>query len=97
MLLDEESHEARFCEEMVSEVKEKKGPFGLGGMSAQKDMFRGKMMGHHREMGGAYVGGKKVYEYEFDIKKVHDPIKRTVEENGWKFKQVTRKASATYH
>lgn len=96
LLLDEASHEGKFCEEMGTEVKEKKGPFGLGGISGQKTTFRGKMIGTHHERGGASIGGKKVYEYEFDLKKVHDPIKRTVEENGWKFKQVARKASATY-
>lgn len=96
LLLDEASNEARFCEEMGTEVKEKKGPFGLGGISSQKTMFRGKMIGTSHQKGGGFVGGKKVYEYEFDLKKVHDPIKKTVEENGWKFKQVASKGAATY-
>jgi len=96
LLLDENSHEARFCEEMATEEKEKKGPLGLGGISSQKTTFRGKMIGTSHQKGGGFVGGKKVYEYEFDLKKVHDPIKKTVEENGWRFKQVATKGAAIY-
>jgi len=96
LLLEETSHEARFCEEMATEEKEKKGPFGLGGISSQKTTFRGKKIGTQHEKGGGLIGGKKAYEYEFDLKKVHDPIKKTVEENGWKFKQVATKGAATY-
>jgi hypothetical protein len=97
LLLDEASHEARFCEEMTTETKEKKGPFGLGGMSSQKTTFRGKTFAH-KEHGssGSLFGGKKDYEYTFDVKKVHDPIKNTVEESGWSFKQVATKGAATY-
>jgi len=97
LLLDEASHEARFCEEMTTETKEKKGPLGLGGMSSQKTTFRGKTFAH-KEHGssGSLFGGKKDYEYTFDVKKVHDPIKTTLEENGWSFKQVTTKGAATY-
>lgn len=100
LLLDEASHEARFCEEMTTETKEKKGPFGLGGISSQKTTFRGKTFAHkeHASSGGlgSLIGGKKDYEYTFDVKKVHDPIKKTVEEHGWSFKQVATKGSATY-
>lgn len=100
LLLDEASHEARFCEELTTETKEKKGPFGLGGMSSQKTTFRGKTFGakEHGSSGGlgSLLGGKKNYEYTFDVKKVHDPIKKTVEENGWSFKQVATKGAATY-
>ena len=100
LLLDEASHEARFCEEMTTETKEKKGPFGLGGMSSQKTTFKGKTLAHkeHGSSGGlgSLIGGKKDYEYTFDVKKVHDPIKTTVEGNGWSFKQVTTKGAATY-
>jgi hypothetical protein len=97
LLLDEASHEARFCEEMTTETKEKKGPFGLGGMSGQKTTFRGKAFAY-KEHGssGSLFGGKKDYEYTFDVKKVHDPIRNTVEENGWSFKQVATKGAATY-
>jgi hypothetical protein len=97
LLLDEASHEARFCEEMTTETKEKKGPFGLGGMSSQKTTFRGKTFAH-KEHGssGSLFGGKKDYEYTFDVKTVHEPLKRTVEENGWSFKQVATKGAATY-
>jgi len=100
LLLDEASHEARFCEELTTETKEKKGPFGLGGMSSQKTTFRGKTfaMKEHGSSGGlgSLLGGKKDYEYTFDVKKVHDPIKKAVEENGWSFKQVATKGAATY-
>jgi hypothetical protein len=97
LLLDENTHEARFCEEMATEEKEKKGPFGMGGFSSQKTTFRGKTFAH-KESGssGSLFGGKKDYEYLFDVKKVHDPIRNTVEENGWQFKQVVTKGAATY-
>jgi len=99
LLLDENSHEARLCDEMATEEKEKKGPFGLGGFSTQKTTFRGKMLA--RKEGGSSgsispFGVKKHYEYTFDVKKVHDPIKKTVEENGWQFKLVATKGAATY-
>jgi hypothetical protein len=98
LLLDEASHEARFNEEKTTETMEEKGPFGLGGVSGQKSTFRGKMFAD-KEHGsrGSVFGGKKDYEYTFDVKKVHDPIKKTVEENGWNFKQVFTKGAATYN
>ena len=96
ILLDEESHEARYCEQKeTEEMKEKPGIFGLGGISKQKTTFRGKMF-FSKEKGAMYQGGQKVYGYEFDVKKVREPIKKAVEESGWQFKQVMRKASATY-
>lgn len=97
LLLDEASHEARFNEEKTTETTEKKGPFGLGGISSQKSTFRGKMYAD-KEHGssGSLFGGKKNYEYTFDVKRVHDPIKKTLEENGWNFKQVFTKGAATY-
>jgi hypothetical protein len=99
LLLDAASHEARLCDEMTTEQKEKKGPFGLGGMSSQKTTFKGKMMaGKQAGSSGSLsiFGAKKDYEYSFDVKKVHDPIKSTVEDNGWQFKLVATKGAATY-
>jgi hypothetical protein len=99
LLLDAASHEARLCDEMMTEEKEKKGPFGLGGMSSQKTAFKGKVIG--AKQGGSsgslsIFGAKKNYEYSFDVKKVHDPIRSTVEENGWQFKLVATKGAATH-
>lgn len=99
LLLDTSSHEARLCDEMTTEEKEKKGPFGLGGISSQKTTFKGKMIGAKQggSSGGLSIfGAKKHYEYTFDVKKVHDPLKTTVEENGWKFKLVATKGAATH-
>jgi hypothetical protein len=98
LLLDEASHEVRFNEEKTTETMEKKGPFGLGGISSQKSTFRGKMYAD-KEHGsrGSVFGGKKDYDYTFDVKKVHDPIKKTVEENGWSFNQVFTKGAATHN
>jgi len=95
LLLDEKTNEARYSEEKATEQKVKRGPFGLGGISRQKTTFRGEMF-FDKEKGGRYHGDQKIYEYEFDVKKVREPIKRAVEESGWQFKQVMRKASATY-
>jgi len=83
-------------EEMTSKETEKKGPFGLGGVSSQQSAFRGKMIGTSHSAGGGFALGKKVYEYEFDLKKVHDPVRDMLEENGWTFKQVSTKSAATY-
>ena len=38
----------------------------------------------------------KVYEYTFDIGYARDPLKKVVEENGWEFVSVARKAYAVY-
>jgi len=91
LLLDEGSHEARFCSEMTME-KERDWIAPTFGGSRQKMTW--KPIGgtvHHR--GATYVGGKKVSEYDFDIGKT---LKKIVEENGWKFKTVLTRGSATY-
>ena len=95
LLLDEKTHEARWCEEMATEQKAKRGPFGLGGMSYQKTTSRGRFF-FAKDKGRMSQGEQKIYEYDFDVKRVREPIKKAVEESGWQFKQVTRKASATY-
>ena len=38
----------------------------------------------------------KVYDYSFDVGKIRDPIRKLVEDSGWKFKQVVFKGDATY-
>jgi len=96
LLLDEQSHETRLSDEETTETMEKKGPFGMGGGSVQKSTFRGKTFAHKEYGSKVNISGKKDYEYTFDVKKVHDPIKKTVEENGWHFKLVTTKSAATY-
>jgi hypothetical protein len=89
LLLDEGSHEARFCAETTMEQERNWIAPTFGG-TRQKMVWRGGTV-HHR--GATYVGGKKVSEYDFDMDKT---LKKIVEENGWKFKTVFTKGSATY-
>jgi len=64
-------------------------------LSGQKSFFKGKAL-FKKEVGFA-VGFKKpadpssfgkVYQYNFDVKQVREPLKQLVESNGWKFEQI---------
>jgi len=103
LLLDEQAHEARYNEEMAETSRGANVSLGGGGFSEEKKVFRGKVLGS-KEYGkswgakkdgdGASVG--KIYDYSFDVSKVRDPIRKLVEDSGWKFKQVILKGDATY-
>jgi hypothetical protein len=90
LLLDEGSHEARWCSEATMNKDESWIAPTFGG-SKQKMTWK-PIGGTMHAKGATYVGGKKVSEYDFDVGK----LKKIVEENGWKFKTVFRKESATY-
>ncbi len=99
LLLDEEKHEARYNEEMHESSRE----LGPSGLSGEKKFFRGKVIGSKQfgkewgfKKGGDPTSFDKVYDYSFDVKKLREPIKKLVEESGWKFKQVTFKRDATH-
>jgi len=99
LLLDEEKHEARYNEEM----QESSRTLGVG-FSEEKEFFRGKMFGSKKfgkewtfKKGGDPTSFGKVYDYKFDVKEVREPIKKLIEQSGWKFKQVTFKRDATRH
>lgn len=103
LLLDEEKHEARYNEE----TRESSRSLGLSlnevGFSMEKKFFRGKVL-FSKESGkelnfkkrGDPTSFGKIYDYSFDVKKIREPIKKLVEDSGWKFKHVTLKRNATY-
>lgn len=103
LLLDEQAHEARYNEETAETSRGATVSSGGVGFSGEKKFFRGKVLGS-KEYGKAWgvkndgdqasVG--KIYDYSFDVSKVRDPIRKLVEDSGWKFKQVISKGDATY-
>ena len=99
LLLDEQKHEAKYNEEMAETSASASGT----GFSGEKTFFRGKVIGSKQF--GKEWGAKKAddpmsvsqgYDYSFDVSKVRDPIRKLVEDSGWKFKQVIFKGDATY-
>lgn len=103
LLLDEQAHEARYNEEMSETSKGATVSSGEVGFSGEKKFFRGKVIGSKqfgKEWGVKKAGDPtsvgKVYDYSFDVSKIRDPIKKVVEDSGWKFKQVISKGAATY-
>ncbi|MCL4435681.1 MAG: hypothetical protein M1503_00760 [Thaumarchaeota archaeon] len=101
ILLDDDKKEARYFEEMgtvswSAGVNERLNPQ----VEYKKTAFRGRNI-YNKSWGAAYgikddLAIGKIYEYSFDVKTVREPIKKTVEQNGWKFQQVTRKENTTY-
>ena len=64
------------------------------GFSGEKKFFHGKVWNVKNDGDQASVG--KIYDYSFDVSKVRDPIRKLIEDSGWKFKQVISKGDATY-
>jgi len=103
LLLDEQAHEARYNEELTETSRDANVSPSGGGLSMEKSVFRGKVLGA-KEFGKSWGVKKeddqtsvgKIYDYSFDVSKVRDPIKKIVEDAGWKFKQVVSKGDATY-
>jgi len=101
LLLDEGSREARYYEIITSEAKSA-GIFPTPSLRVEKQFFKGKTL-FKKESGKAWGWKKpdprsfgKVYDYEFDVRKIREPIKSLIEQNGWKFTQVLQKSNATY-
>ncbi|MEK6648114.1 MAG: hypothetical protein AABY37_02230 [Actinomycetota bacterium] len=101
ILLDEARKTARYYEELGS-VEWHIGTDGLRKPSIKYSAkaWKGRIL-FQKSWGVQYgikESGKfgKVYEYKFDIGYVRDPIKRTVQENGWEFVPVVRKKYALY-
>lgn len=103
LLIDEEEHEARYSEELQESSRAATISAAGLNVSEEKKFFRGKVIGQ-KESGkewGLKKGGDpsslgKVYDYNFDVSKIRDPIRKLVEDSGWKFRQVTSKGDATY-
>jgi hypothetical protein len=103
LLLDEQTHEARYNEEMTETSREAGFSSGGIGISGEKSFFRGKTLGSKQfgkewgfKKGGDPSSLGKVYDYSFDVSKIRDPIKKVVEDSGWRFKQVVSKGAATF-
>ena len=64
-------------------------------LSFQKSAFKGKVL-FKKEKEVAFGFKKpadptsfgKVYQIDFDVRKIRDPVKQLVEANGWKFEQI---------
>jgi len=101
LLLDEGRYEAKYYEIMTSEAKSA-GIFPTPSLHVKKEFVKGKTL-FKKESGKAWGWKKpdprsfgKVYDYEFDVRKIREPIKSLIERNGWKFTQVLEKGNATY-
>ncbi len=95
VLLDEQAHEVRYNEEMAETSKESNISASGISISGEKNFFRGKSLGS-KQFGKSWGVGESGKDYSFDVKKTRDPIKKLVEDSGWKFKQVISKEDATY-
>jgi len=95
ILLDELRHAVRYWEILASV----EWVAGAPKIRYQKEFIRGRIL--WQKSWGIQYGIKedgtigKVYEYNFDIRSIRDPIKKTVEESGWEFVTVLRKKHAT--
>lgn len=100
IVLDELRRSARYYEEMAT-VQWMAGAEGLTPRVAyQNQFFKGRIL--FQKSWGVQYGIKKdgklgkVYEYNFDVDAVRNPLKKVIEESGWEFVPVVRKEHATY-
>jgi hypothetical protein len=102
LLVDEERHSVRCCEELGTVS----WTVGLNGLiptvSFRKTFFRGRIL-YKKEYARGYglkqlapPEAGKVYDYKFDIDEIRGPIVLTVEDNGWEWVPVTAMRHATY-
>ena len=102
LLVDEERHSVRCCEELGTVS----WTVGLNGLvptvSFRKAFFRGRIL-YKKEYAKGYglkqlapPEAGKVYDYKFDIDEIRGPIILTVEDNGWEWVPVTAIRHATY-
>ena len=95
ILLDEERNTTRYWE-ILANVE---WVAGAPKIKYQKEFFRGRIL--WQKSWGVQYGIRedrtlgKVYEYNFDIRSIRDPIKKTVEDSGWEFVTVLMKKHAT--
>jgi hypothetical protein len=101
IVLDPQRVSARYCEETVG-VEWVAGTNGLNQprYHYQSEFFRGRIL-FRKSWGVQYALREdmtfgKVYQYDFDIRSVRNPIKQTIEESGWEYVPVVRKKHATY-
>lgn len=100
IVLDELRLSARYYEELatVQWIADNEGLTPR--LAYQNQFFKGRIL--FQKSWGVQYGIKedltpgKVYEYNFDIRHVRDPIKKAIEDSGWEFVPVVRKAHATH-
>ncbi|HKZ62832.1 MAG TPA: hypothetical protein VJ400_00105 [Thermoplasmata archaeon] len=93
LLLDETAKQGRFCEEITNkEVETEVEPESLS-FGVKKTWGRGPT--NYKSWGGE-IGGGTTKKWSFDTKRVHDPVRNTLEGSGWTFKRVITKSAATY-
>ena len=81
--------------EIIQEASSSAGVLPAPKLSFEKSTFKGKVL-FKKEKEVAFGFKKpadpssfgKVYEYDFDVRKIRDPIKDLVESDGWKFEQI---------
>lgn len=101
ILLDDSRKTVRYYEELGS-VEWHIGTGGILKPSVyyKEEFFKGRIL--FKKSWGVQYGIKenktfgKVYEYKFDVGYARDPLKKIVEENGWEFVPVIKKAHATF-
>lgn len=100
IMLDDVRRSVRYYEEL-GKVEWAAGSEGLVPKVAyQSSFFKGRIL--FQKSRGVGYGIKtdgtpgKVYDYQFDIGYVRDPLKKVAIESGWEFVPVVRKEHATY-
>jgi len=81
--------------EIIQEASSSAGVLPAPKLSFEKSTFKGKVL-FKKEKEVAFGFKKpadpssfgKVYQYDFDVRKIRDPVKELVESNGWKFEQI---------
>jgi len=94
MWLVEEERTVKY-REIIQEEDRSAGVLPAPKLSSEKSVFKGKVL-FKKEKGVGFGFKKpadassfgKVYQYDFDVKKIRDPVKQLVEANGWKFEQI---------
>lgn len=81
--------------EIIQETSSSAGVLPTPKLNFQKTAFKGKVLfkkekevafGFKKPSDPASFG--KAYEYDFDVRKIRDPVKDLVESEGWKFEQI---------
>lgn len=81
--------------EIIQEKEKSLGILPAPKLSFEKSTFKGKVL-FKKEKEVAFGFKKpgdpssfgKVYDYDFDVKKIRGPVKDMVEANGWRFEQI---------
>lgn len=102
LLLDEARHSVR-CYEELGKINWSAGTNGLEpNVYYQKNTFGGRIL-YKKERGKGYgikqlspVEAGEVYDYNFDVNEIRDPIEATVKESSWEWVPVTGRKNATY-